>query len=563
MIDEIYVENLALIKKASLIPSSGLTVLTGETGAGKTALLSAIKLLLGARADRDAVREGCDKLTCEGRFLNVPRAITGEEFARDTPLPEPGFDDEAIVSRTVTSEGRSRAYLDGNMTSLDKLTARIAPTVDLCGQHEQQRLMRSQNHVELLDSWADGQTDGQLSVVRDAYRAAYNAAYQAAKELERVRKAGESSSAALDEARFVLKRIDEVNPLEGEYEELEASLSKAEHAETLATAADTAYRCLSGEDGALDALYSAAQALEGASRYDAHLGNLAASLQEASYVLEDVSRDARDYRDSVEFDAQELAFQQERMSALLGLLRAYGPRMEDVFAAREKAADAVSLVDDAAQREAAAKKALDQAEKELAEAAQSLADMRMQMAPLFAEKVTEQMARLEMGDSQLVCKVVDLPRKEWSFAGSQAVEFCFRPGKSMQARPLAKIASGGELSRVLLAVKVVLGAQDSAETLVFDEVDAGVGGATAVALADVLADLAKTHQVLVVTHLAQVAVRAQTHYVVRKQEGDIPETQLLQVDDDDRVDEIARMLSGGPTDASRAHAREMLAAGLR
>lgn len=556
MIDEIRVQNLALIREATLVPSSGLTVLTGETGAGKTALLSAIKLLLGYRADKDAVREGCNRLACEGRFLNVP--IRREDYIAPELLGSDELDEDLVVFRVVTDDGRSRVTVNDRLSSVGYLSKRIAPTVDLCGQHEQQRLMKPQHHVELLDNWADGQTEGQLASLRNAYQAAYSAANDAAEELERVQKAGESSSAALDEARFVLKRIDEVDPQQGEYEELEASLSKAEHAETLATAADTAYKCLSGDEGALDALYTAAQALEGASRFDDQLGQSVTALNEAAYILEDVSRDMRAYRDSVEFDPQELAFQQERMSALLGLLRAYGPRMEDVFAAREKAADAVSLVDDAAQREAAAKKALEAAEKELAQAAQKLAQLRSEKAPQFAQEVTEQMARLEMGESQLVCQVTDLPRDKWSSSGSQSIEFCFRPGKGMQARPLAKIASGGELSRVLLAIKVVLGARDSADTLVFDEVDAGVGGATAVALADVLADLAKTHQVLVVTHLPQVAVRAEVHYVVRKQEGDIPETQLVQVEDDDRVDEIARMLSGGKTEASRVHARELL-----
>lgn len=559
MIDEIHVENLALIKKASLFPSSGLTVLTGETGAGKTALLSAVKLLLGARADRDSVREGCDKLVCEGRFLNVPRTLAGEEID-DEACVEPGLDEEVIVSRVVTSEGRSRVSLDGHMASVEKLSARIAPTVDLCGQHEQQRLMKPTQHVHLLDSWADAAFDGALGRALDAYQAAYAEARQAAADLERVRDAGKASSAQLDEARFVLKRIGEVDPQPGEYEDLEASLSRAEHAESLATAADMAYRCLSGDEGALDALYSAVQALEGASRYDQALGTMAATLNEAAYILEDVSRDARAYRDTVEFDAQELAFQQERMSALLGLLRAYGPRMEDVFAARDEAQEAVSLVDDAAEREAAANRAVRAAEEKLVRAAEDLAQQRSKAAPEFASQVSEQMARLEMGEAQLVCQLEDLPRDQWNSMGSQAIEFCFRPGRSMQARPLARIASGGELSRVLLAVKVVLGAQDSVDTLIFDEVDAGVGGATAVALAEVLADLAKTHQVLVVTHLAQVAVRAQCHYVVRKQDGDIPETQLVEVDGEDRVGEIARMLSGDTTEAARAHARELLSA---
>ena len=279
-------------------------------------------------------------------------------------------------------------------------------------------------------------------------------------------------------------------------------------------------------------------------------------------MLEDVSREARDYRDNVEFDPEALAQQQERMAALQGLLRAYGPRMSDVLAKREEAADLVSLVDDAAEREHAARSACDAAEAALAQAARALAAARGEAAPAFAAAVTEQMARLEMGGAQLVCDLRPLDRTQWTRAGSQAVEFLFCPGAGMRARPLARIASGGEVSRVMLAVKVVLGAADEVGTLVFDEVDAGVGGSTAVALADVLADLARTHQVIVVTHLAQVAVRGQVHYVVRKTkgEGDVPETDLRRLAADERPAEIARMLSGDATETSLAHAREMLAA---
>ena len=185
---------------------------------------------------------------------------------------------------------------------------------------------------------------------------------------------------------------------------------------------------------------------------------------------------------------------------------------------------------------------------------------REQAAPRFAEAVTAQMARLEMGSAQLVCQTDLLPREQWTSAGPQAVEFMFRPGSSMQARPLARIASGGEVSRVMLAAKVVLGQADDVETLVFDEVDAGVGGSVANALAEVLADLARTHQVLVVTHLAQVAVRGDAHYVVEKREveGGVPETSLRELAADERPAEIARMLSGDATEASLVHAREML-----
>lgn len=585
MIDEIQVENLALIRSASLVPARGLTVLTGETGAGKTALLSALKLLMGERADKSAVREGADALTVSGRFFGLrghggflEDASEGvsegaPEGASDTGAS--GLDaedvragddfdaaaDELVAIRRVTADGRSRVTLDGRMASVGELARAVAPAIDLCGQHEHQRLMKPAEHLRMLDAWAG--TD--VAAALGAYQEAFAEAKDAAAELDRVRAAGEASTARLDEARFTLRQIDAVDPQEGEYDELSAELARSEHAETLATAADAAHAALSGDGGALDALGSAISALEGAARFDESLGAHADSLREAGYILEDVAREARDYRDGVEFDPELLAEKQERMAAMQGLMRAYGPRMEDILARRAEAAELVSLVDDAAEREAAAQRAVDEAETRLAEAAQTLAAARGQAAPRFSEAVTAQMARLEMGGAELACSLEDLPREAWTRAGSQSVEFLFRPGAGMQARPLARIASGGEISRVMLAVKVVLGQVDDVDTLVFDEVDAGVGGSTANALADVLADLAETHQVIVVTHLAQVAVRGRAHYVVRKTEGadGMPETDLRKLADDERPAEIARMLSGDATETSLAHAREMLAAAQR
>lgn len=567
MIDEIQVENLALIAQASFEPASGLTVLTGETGAGKTALLSALKLLMGERADKTAVRDGEGALMVSGRFYGVgvpAEAAVGDagEAAEGDGLAEPAASADAaelVATRRVSADGRSRASLDGRMASVSELAAAVAPSIDLCGQHEHQQLMKAAAHVRLLDAWAGEGVSGALA----AYQDAFAQASAAAAELERVRGAEASSQAKLDEARFVLQRIDAVSPVEGEYEELAASLSKAEHAEALAMAANAAHEALSGEEGAIDALNAAVSALDGAVRYDDALGEYASSLREVGYVLEDVAREMRGYRDGVDFDPEDLARRHERMAALQGLLRAYGPRMADVLQAREQAADLVSLVDDASERERCAQQALDVAEAALAQAAAVLAQERSQAAPRFAEAVTAQMQRLEMGGAQLVCDVRPLERAAWTKAGSQAVEFLFCPGEGMQPRPLARIASGGEVSRVMLAVKVVLGGVDHVDTLVFDEVDAGVGGSTAVALAEVLADLARTHQVIVVTHLAQVAVRGQAHYVVRKaptgSEGR-PQTDLHRLSAAERPAEIARMLSGEVTEASLTHAKELLVA---
>ena len=539
MIDEIHVKNVALIRDATLVPSRGLTVLTGETGAGKTALLSACKLLTGERADATAVREGESELAVEGRFFSN--------------------DEEQVVSRRVGSDGRSRVSINGTMASVKELQEAIGPCVDLCGQHEHQLLLKASAHLALLDAWA---ADAVLPAL-EAYRAAYQQAEEAAAQLQHIQDASLASSAQLDEARFVLARIDAASPKEGEYEELVALLAKSEHAESLSAAFDGVHEALSGEEGAIDALQMAISMLDSVSAVDPKIGGLAANIREASFLLEDVSQEARNYRDSIEFDPQTLEANQERVATLQGLMRNFGPRMEDVLAKREQAFDLVSLVDDSEIRVRAAQNALTQAEEGLSAAADALDAARLATAPLFAAEVNEQLARLEMGGATLVCSVERMARSEWTKASPSQVEFLFQPAEGMQARPLARIASGGEISRVMLAIKVALGKSDAVETLIFDEVDAGVGGTTGLALANLLADLAQTHQVIVVTHLAQIAVRGTTHYQVVKQDaaGDgIPETELFALDAQARVKEIARMLSGNTTEASLKHAEEMLAA---
>ena len=540
MIDELHVRDVALIHDAALVPCCGITVLTGETGAGKTALLSACKLIIGARAEASMVREGADAAVVEARIF---------EGARD---PE-GF----TVVRRLGSDGRSRIKIDGGIASVRELSARVSPLIDLCGQHEHQRLLDAASHVQMIDAWSADTISEPLK----AYRRAFAKAKAAASELARVEEASRTQGSRLEEARFAVDRIGEVDPQPGEFERLEETLPRAEHAEALATCANDAASALSDEDGALDTLNAAIAGLSRLGGVDAKLSSFADELTGAAITIEDVSSDLRRYRDSVEFDPAELARSQERYTALKGLLRQWGPSMRDVFARRDEAAELLSLVDDGEVRVRRAQQAVDEAEAELAEAARVLRKRRDQAAPRFCHEVGAQMARLEMGRAELVWESRTLPRKRWTENGSDSCELLYRSGPGLTPRPLRRIASGGELSRVMLAAKVVLGQADGADTLVFDEVDAGVGGATARALASVLADLAMTHQVIVVTHLAQVAVQGSVHYVVRKREaadGGVPETVLSQVSGEDRVKEIARMLSGDATDVSLEHARQML-----
>lgn len=538
MIDEIHVENVALIHEADLVPGTGLTVLTGETGAGKTALLSALKLLMGERADSSAVREGSEGALVEGRLF---------AGAHD----EQGF----VAQRRVGPDGRSRARVDGAMASVRELSERVSPLIDLCGQHEHQRLLDASSHVDMVDAWAGAGVAATL----EAYRTALAAAQEAARELARVEEASRTQGSRLEEARFAYERICDVDPKPGEYEELEERLPRFEHAEALAGCAHEAAEALSGEGGSLDALNAAISELSRMGRVDAKLAEFADELTGAAITLEDAAAELRRYRDSVDFDPEELAQAQERFSAFKGLLRQWGPRMEDVFARRDEAAELLSLVDDADARVRRAREARDAAEDALARAARDLTKRRNTAAPRFCREVGKQMARLEMGRAELVWDSRELPRERWTAQGPCACELLYRSGAGLTPRPLRRIASGGELSRVMLAAKVVLGESDAVDTLVFDEVDAGVGGATARSLAQVLADLARTHQVIVVTHLAQVAVQGSVHYVVRRSDdGDMPETRLVRVEGSDRVTEVARLLSGDASDESLAHARQLL-----
>lgn len=538
MIDEIHVENVALIHEADLVPGTGLTVLTGETGAGKTALLSALKLLMGERADSSAVREGSEGALVEGRLF---------AGAHD----EQGF----VAQRRVGPDGRSRARVDGAMASVRELSERVSPLIDLCGQHEHQRLLDASSHVDMVDAWAGAGVAAAL----EAYRTALAAAQEAARELARVEEACRTQGSRLEEARFAYERICDVDPKPGEYEELEERLPRFEHAEALAGCAHEAAEALSGEGGSLDALNAAISELSRMGRVDAKLAEFADELTGAAITLEDAAAELRRYRDSVDFDPAELAQAQERFSAFKGLLRQWGPRMEDVFARRDEAAELLSLVDDADARVRRAREARDAAEDALARAARDLTKRRNTAAPRFCREVGKQMARLEMGRAELVWDSRELPRERWTAQGPCACELLYRSGAGLTPRPLRRIASGGELSRVMLAAKVVLGESDAVDTLVFDEVDAGVGGATARSLAQVLADLARTHQVIVVTHLAQVAVQGSVHYVVRRSdEGDMPETRLVRVEGSDRVTEVARLLSGDASDESLAHAKQLL-----
>ena len=538
MIDEVHISNVALIRDATFEPSPHLTVVTGETGSGKTALLNALRLLVGDRADSSLVREGEDELRVEGRFFSSQSDEEGN-----------------IVVRRIGAHGRSRVNINGSPSSLKELSFGIGQSVDLCGQHEHQRLIKPANQRELFDLWGAKEIKNPLK----AYRASLKTAEECASELSRLQELEKSDDIALDRARFTIDQIDAVSPEEGEYETLLEEMPRYEHAETLIMQSSLAHQNLADSDGVIDKLEQARMSLNKIMALDPSVKDIASQVDDAFFTLEEVSRNLANYRDSIDFSPEELEQKQERLSALQGLMRGFGPRMEDVFASYDKAWTTVKEYSDRDELIAQAISKRDHAEKNLAECAQALAKARMNAFPQFAKAVNAQLERLEMGSAHIDGLFEDLPREKWTMWGSQSFEFTFAPGEGLRAQPLTTIASGGEMSRVMLALKVVLDEVDQVETLIFDEIDAGVGGQTAVAIAQVLADLAKNHQVIVVTHLAQVAVMGDTHYVVTKSDEAYPCSHVERLDKQNRVQEIARMLSGDITEVSLEHAREMIA----
>lgn len=571
MIDEIHVRNLALIEEASIRPSAGMTVITGETGAGKTALLASCKLLMGQRADHDMIREGEREAEVQGRLFIPEDRVASDEAGFSDCEPDAGggsgaaaasdaagasepCEREIVADRRVSADGRSHVRINGRMASVSELASTVSPSIDLCSQHDQQLLSKPATQRRYLDVWAGVEAQG----LSGRYRQAFADANEAARALQAVKEIAASSDARVEDARFKLGQIDSVGPSQEDYDELMASLRKAENAELLARSSGETHEALSGEGGALDGLNVAIALLDAAAGADESLKPLADSLREATYIAEDVAHDVARYKDAIDLDVSSLEQMQERAAAYQSLMRAYGPGLEGVLAVAEESRSVIAAVEDSGAALRQSEGRLREAEGALAVVAEELSEARASAAPGFAEAVTAAMSELQMGGAALVLQVDRLPREAWTEGGPDDVRFMFRPGAGMQARPLSRIASGGELSRVMLALHAVMGARDEVPTLVFDEIDAGVGGAVALALADVLARLAHTHQVIVVTHLPQVAAKASVHYVASKHlNGGVASTHIREVSGGARTEEIARMLSGAITESSLEHAREL------
>jgi len=534
MLSRLTVSNIALIEDARIDLGPGLTVLSGETGAGKTALLSALKLLVGERADSSALRDGADAAVVEGTFVTDSGSLE--------------------VRRRLDRSGRSRCWVDGASVNVAELARLVGPLVDLHGQHEHQTLLDPASHARFLDAWIGEEA----ASAQAAYTAAYLAQAEARRDLERLEAAQRSSREEREAARFTIADIEAVAPREGEYEELTEMLGPLQHAQDLAVLADTAYGSLYGDGGAVESLGTARDALGRGVEVDGRLEDLSARLEDLLADCSDLSADLRRYRDGLESDPVLLERHLDRLGQLDALCRTHGPRMQDVFERLERARTTVQLAEGSGDLVEKARSSLDAAEETLGAAAAHLADVHDRAADPFSRALGEAVASLGMEGASLIVSITDLPRPAWTAEGSQHIELLYAPGIAVSPRPLARIASGGELSRVMLALKGSMTAHGTYATLVFDEVDAGIGGTTAQLVARRLRELAVANQVIVVTHLPQIAALADRQFRVSKDSAALPRTTIREVVGEDRVSEVARMLSGRADELSLAHARELL-----
>jgi DNA repair protein RecN (Recombination protein N) len=574
MLEEVRITALGVIEDAFLELSSGFTVVTGETGAGKTMVVTGLGLMFGGRADPARVRPGAERATVEGRLRIDPNGrVAHAVLEAGGELDDGG--DTLIVSRSVSAEGRSRAFAGGRSVPVSLLTYLADDLVAVHGQADQQQLLRPGRQRQALDRFAGPA----LAAVLADYQRAYQRHREIRAELDELTAAARDRAAEAEDLRRGLAEIERAQPAEGEDAQLLAEEDRLANADALHAAATTAHEALLGDEAsgsfqaadAVSLLAAARQALEAVADHDPALAGLAGRLSEAAYLISDVAAELASYMQSVDSDPARLAAVQERRAELTRLIRAYGalasgqaagavPDLSAVLAWAKQATSRLTELEGTDDRIAGLADEEARLAAIVAELAGRLTGLRREAAESFAASVTTELAALAMPQARLTVAVT--PAGEFGPRGADEVEIKLATHPGAPMLQLSKGASGGELSRVMLAIEVVFAGADPVPTFVFDEVDAGVGGKAAVEVGRRLARLARLAQVIVVTHLPQVAAFADTHLVIEKaDDGSVIRSGLARLDDAGRLTELSRMLAGlEDSEFGRAHAGELLAA---
>jgi len=561
MLVHLVITDFAIIKHLDLALKEGLNILSGETGAGKSIIITAINLILGGRSSADLIRTGCDEAVVEGLFA-LPDTPGLAELLEGAGIP---FDGDLLIKRTISRGGRNKVFVNGSLATLQTLSLLGPRLISVSGQYEHQLLLRPDNHLYLLDRFSGLEHErGELVTLFERVRslkgeiASLEGDIQGQKEREEL-------------SRFQIQEIEMAEPVLGEDDRLEEEKRRLQYAEELLEIASKGYQTLyESQDSALSSVALCVKALEKGSKIAPELAAVKTSLTDIEAQIEDVSFALRDFQKSIQVEPQRLNQVVERLDLLNKLKRKYGKTIEDILKFKKALASRMFDLENRLQYVEQLGRQLDDLESELLKRARVLSRKRRNGSEDFRAAVKTELRQLHMQDTQFrVGFETPLEEKEVSAEQSMAnmrpegldrVEFMISPNPGEALRPLSKIASGGELSRIMLAIRTILSRTASVETLIFDEVDAGISGATAEVVGQKIAALAAYHQIVCITHLPQIASQGTTHFVVRKQVLDgRTEAGISELNPEERVQELARLLGGRDiTPRALAHAREML-----
>jgi len=539
MLRYLNIRNLAVIESLEVTLQPGLNVMTGETGAGKSIVVGAVGLLLGDRASADEVR-------------------TGEEIA----IVQAVFDvdgKEVIVRREVNAQGRSRSFVDGALVTAAALKELGATLVDLHGQHEHQALLDPDVHLDLLDRYAG------LAAQREAVRQTFDAWAAARAQLEQLRRVERDKEARAEFLRFQLNEIERVKPVVGEDEELETAKRLLANAEKLKRLCDETYTRLYEDDSSVvTSLAVVWKRVVELAQLDPRFQPFIDSRDAIDAQLDELSAFVREYGTHIDASPDRLSEVEDRLAALERLKRKYGPTLDDVAARRSQCSDELAMLDSAADQVLKLERSLEGAASEYRVLADALSSVRRARAPVFASALEKELGELAMERARFEVRFEPAASTDdgWTARGVDQAQFFVSPNPGEELRPLARIASGGELSRMMLALKTLASTDSPGKTLIFDEVDAGIGGRVADVVGQRLQALGQDFQVLCITHLPQIAAAGTSHYRVAKsvRQGRTV-TSIERLTEEARVDEIARMMAGAVvTDGARSAARDMVAA---
>lgn len=554
MLTRLQVANIALIDKSDIVFDAGFSVLTGETGAGKSLLIESVSFVLGERASRDSIRTGAEKASVEACFL-----LSADSPVREY-LTQQQLDngDELVLYRELSLSGRNVCRVNGTLVSTAELKTIGDLLVDLHGQHAHQSLLNPETHLALIDAYAKSDADGLKTRMEEARQAALNAE----RDLNILKNGLRERERRIDMISYQLREIDAISPVDGEEEHLEADRLRMRNAETIVEGLNAAYDALFADGGALSTLTDAREALNRIGEYDEAYRKMSEQTDDAFYAIEDVAYELRDSRDAFRFDPALLEQTESRLASIQNLKRKYGSTIADILAYREKIENEYRVLNDGENRVEELEQAYRDAVDSFGVLAEKLSERRKAASKQLMRETVKELNEMGMPHATMETEFTPIPKEQLAETGIDTAAFLLSANRGEPVKPLIKVASGGEMSRIMLAMKAALSEADHIETLIFDEIDTGISGMVANAVAKKMRALGRRHQVLCVTHLPQIAAHADAQYVAYKY-SDAEKTHSItrRLTESERPREIARIMGSGDDDATAMeHAKRLIAA---